>query len=160
MSSPSVASPATSPRYPWLAVAAMGLATFSVVTTEMLPVGLLTTIAGSLETSTGSAGLMISLPALLAAFFAPLVVIAAGNLDRRWILCGLLGLLVIANIASALAPDMLWMLIARALVGFCMGGIWAVAGAWPLGWSRHTQWVWPPPLSLAGSLRHPYWVCR
>lgn len=128
MSSPSIASPATSPRYPWLAVAAMGLATFSVVTTEMLPVGLLTTIAGALETSTGSAGLMISLPALLAAFFAPLVVIAAGNLDRRWILCGLLGLLVIANIASALAPDMLWMLIARALVGFCMGGIWAVAG--------------------------------
>ncbi|MDQ0649801.1 MFS transporter [Pseudomonas cedrina] len=128
MSSPSVASPATSPQYPWLAVAAMGLATFSVVTTEMLPVGLLTTIAGSLETSTGSAGLMISLPALLAAFFAPLVVIAAGNLDRRWILCGLLGLLVIANIASALAPDMVWMLIARALVGFCMGGIWAVAG--------------------------------
>ncbi|WP_256657913.1 MFS transporter [Pseudomonas sp. R4-34-07] len=106
----------------------MGLATFSVVTTEMLPVGLLTTIAGSLETSTGNAGLMISLPALLAAFFAPLVVIAAGNLDRRWILCGLLGLLVIANIASALAPGMDWMLIARALVGFCMGGIWAVAG--------------------------------
>jgi predicted MFS family arabinose efflux permease len=89
---------------------------------------LLTTIAGSLETSTGSAGLLISLPALLAAFFAPLVVIAAGNLDRRWILCGLLVLLVIANIASALAPSMVWMLIARALVGFCMGGIWAVAG--------------------------------
>ncbi|NIE73659.1 MFS transporter [Pantoea sp. Ap-967] len=114
--------------HPWLAVTAVGLATFSVVTTEMLPVGLLTAIAESLEISTGAAGLMITLPALLAALFAPLVVIAAGRLDRRWILCSLLGLLVIANVVSALAPTMPWMLAARVLVGLCMGGIWAIAG--------------------------------
>lgn len=112
----------------WLAVTAAALATFCVVTTEMLPVGLLTPIASSLDTSTGNAGLMISLPALLAALFAPLVVIAAGGMDRRQILCGLLGLLVSANLASALAPTMSWMLAARVLVGFCMGGIWAIAG--------------------------------
>lgn len=115
-------------RNPWLAVAAVGLATFSVVTTEMLPVGLLTPMAEALDTSTGTAGLMVSLPALLAALFAPLVVIASGGMDRRRILCGLLGLLVIANIASALAPSLGWMLAARALVGFCMGGVWAIAG--------------------------------
>ena len=118
----------SSVRHPWLAVTAVGMATFSVVTTEMLPVGLLTPIAGTLGTSTGAAGLMISLPALLAALFAPLVVIASGNLDRRKILCGLLTLLVIANIASAWAQNMAWMLAARVLVGFCMGGIWAIAG--------------------------------
>ncbi|QJI17734.1 MULTISPECIES: MFS transporter [unclassified Pseudomonas] len=119
---------ATSAQHPWMAVTAVGLATFSVVTTEMLPVGLLTPIAETLDTSTGTAGLMISLPALLAALFAPLVVIASGGIDRRKILCGLLGLLVVANIASALAPSMAWMLTARVLVGFCMGGIWAIAG--------------------------------
>ncbi|MGV8924835.1 MAG: MFS transporter [Ewingella sp.] len=115
-------------RHPWLAVAAVALATFAVVTTEMLPIGLLTPIADTLDTSTGTAGLMISLPALLAALFAPLVVIAAGGIDRRRILCGLLGLLIIANIASALASSLSWMLAARILVGFCMGGIWAIAG--------------------------------
>lgn len=115
-------------RHPWLAVTAAGMATFSVVTTEMLPVGLLTPIADTLDTSTGSAGLMISLPALLAALFAPLVVIVSGSLDRRKILCALLTLLVIANIASALAQNMASMLAARVLVGFCMGGIWAIAG--------------------------------
>lgn len=119
---------ASSAQHPWMAVTAVGLATFSVVTTEMLPVGLLTPIAETLDTSTGTAGLMISLPALLAALFAPLVVIASGGIDRRKILCGLLGLLVVANIASALAPSMAWMLTARVLVGFCMGGIWAIAG--------------------------------
>ncbi|CAM3525988.1 Purine ribonucleoside efflux pump NepI [Klebsiella variicola] len=117
-----------SARSPWVAVAAVGLATFSVVTTEMLPVGLLTPIAETLGISTGTAGLTISLPALLAAFFAPLVVLASGGIDRRRILCGLLWLLVIANMASALAPSLGWMLAARVLVGFCMGGIWAIAG--------------------------------
>lgn len=112
----------------WLAVTAVSLATFSVVTTEMLPVGLLTPIAETLDISTGTAGLMISLPALLAALFAPLVVISAGNRDRRGILCTLLTLLVIANLASALAPSLPWMLGARILVGFCMGGIWTIAG--------------------------------
>ena len=115
-------------RNSWTAVIAVGLATFSVVTTEMLPVGLLTTIAGTLCITTGSAGLMISLPALLAALFAPVVVIASGGIDRRRILCGLLALLVIANLASAVAPNLILMLAARILVGFCIGGIWAIAG--------------------------------
>lgn len=98
----------TSVRHSWLAVTAVGLATFSVVTTEMLPVGLLTPIADTLDSSMGTAGLMISLPALLAALFAPLVVIASGGMDRRRILCGLLGLLMIANIASALHWEYGW----------------------------------------------------
>lgn len=118
----------STPRHPWWAVTAVSLATFSVVTTEMLPVGLLTPIAEALDTSTGAAGLMISLPALLAALFAPLVVISAGSVDRRSLLCGLLGLLVIANLGAAFAPTLGWMLAARVLVGLCMGGIWAIAG--------------------------------
>lgn len=115
-------------RSAWMPVIAVGLATFSVVTTEMLPVGLLTAIAGTLGISTGNAGLMISLPAMLAALFAPFVVIVSGGVDRRLILCGLLALLVIANLASALATDLVIMLATRTVVGFCMGGIWAIAG--------------------------------
>lgn len=128
MSASSPAHPAPVARHRWWAVSAVGLATFSVVTTEMLPVGLLTPVAEDLGASTGTAGLMISLPALLAAVFAPLVVIAAGGIDRRRILCALLGLLLVANLASALAPGIGWLLAARVLVGFCMGGIWAIAG--------------------------------
>lgn len=121
-------STAAAVAHPWLAVLAIALATFSVVTTEMLPVGLLTPIATDLGISTGNAGLLISAPALLAALFAPLVVIAAGGINRRYILCALLALLVAANAASAIAPNMQWMLAARLLVGVCMGGIWAIAG--------------------------------
>ena len=146
MKSAPLALPPTTATSQWLAVMAVALATFSVVTTEMLPVGLLTSIAHSLHTTTGSAGLMISLPALLAAFFAPLVVIAAGNVDRRHILSALLALLALANLASALAPSLSWMLAARIVVGFCMGGIWAIAGG------LAARLVAAPSIGLATSL--------
>lgn len=115
-------------RENWLPVYAAGLATFCVVTTEMLPVGLMTPIADDLQTSMGTAGLTLSLPALLAALFAPAVVLVAGRIDRRRILTTLLLLLVVANTVSALANTIGLLLAARILVGFCMGGIWAVAG--------------------------------
>ena len=139
-------SPAAAANHSWLAVLAVALATFSVVTTEMLPVGLLTPIAHDLGISSGSAGLLISVPALLAAVFAPLVVIAAGGINRRRILCGLLILLVAANTASALAPNMHWMLAARLLVGVCMGGIWAIAGG------LATRLVLPQRVGLATAI--------
>ncbi len=104
------------------------MATFSVVTTEMLPVGLLVPITRDLAVSVGEGGLMLFVPAILAALFAPLVVVGAKGADRRWLLCGLLAALTAANLASALAPSMPWFLGARILVGFCIGGIWAIAG--------------------------------
>jgi len=112
----------------WAPVVAIGLSTFAVVTTEMLPVGLLTPMAASLGTSVGAAGLAIFLPALLAGLVAPLVLVASGGIDRRRILIGLLGLLAVANMAAAAASSIGWLLAARVLVGFCMGGVWAVAG--------------------------------
>lgn len=115
-------------RDAWAGVAAVGLATFCVVTTEMLPVGLLVPITRDLDVSVGMGGLALFVPAILAALFAPLVVIGAKGADRRLILCALLAALTCANLASAWAPAMPWFLAARMLVGFCIGGIWAVAG--------------------------------
>jgi len=112
----------------WLGVTAVGLATFSVVTTEMLPVGLLVPITHELNVSVGEGGWMLFVPAILAALFAPLIVVRPAGTDSRWLLCGLLALLMGANLASALAPSMPWLLGARVLVGICIGGIWAIAG--------------------------------
>lgn len=124
----SAAARGESPRAAWAGVLAAGLATFCVVTTEMLPVGLLVPIAASLDVSVGRVGWLMVVPGLLAALCAPLVVIGARGIDRRRILCGLLLLLALANLGSALAPGMAAFLAARVLVGVCIGGIWAVAG--------------------------------
>lgn len=112
----------------WASVQAAALAIFTVVSTEMLPVGLMTPIAESFQVSVGTAGLTISLPAIVAALFAPLIIVLAGGIDRRVILAGLLTLLIAANLMTMFAASFSWLVAARILVGFCMGGIWAIAG--------------------------------
>jgi predicted MFS family arabinose efflux permease len=112
---------------PWAAVLALAAATFSVVTTEMLPVGLLTPLGTGLRVSAGTAGLAVTLPGLIAAASAPLLPVAARRADRRTVLCALLLLLTAANLLSALAPHIAVLLFARALVGVCIGGVWAIA---------------------------------
>ncbi|MGW0532036.1 MFS transporter [Streptomyces sp. NPDC003032] len=110
-----------------LAVVAVATATFSVVTTEMLPVGLLTSIGSGLHVSDGTAGLAVTLPGLVAALAALLLPVAVRRADRRTVLCALMVLLAAANLASALAPAFGVLLVARVLVGVCIGGVWAIA---------------------------------
>ena len=61
----------------WFAVYALGVAVFSLVTTELLPVGLLTTIAADMNVSVGTAGLTVTLPGIVAAVAALLFSVAA-----------------------------------------------------------------------------------
>ncbi|GGW79926.1 MFS transporter [Streptomyces lomondensis] len=112
---------------PWPAVLALAAATFSVVTTEMLPVGLLTPLGSGLHVSAGTAGLALTLPGLVAAASALLLPVVVRRADRRTVLCALLLLLAAADLLSALAPHIAVLLAARALVGVCIGGVWAIA---------------------------------
>ncbi|GAA0918105.1 MFS transporter [Nonomuraea longicatena] len=111
----------------WLGVAAVAVGTFAVVTVEQLPVGLLTPIGGDLGVSEGAAGLMVTVPGLVASAAAPLLPVAIGRLDRRIVLIGLMALMVLANLMSALAPSFAVLLVSRFLVGISIGGFWALA---------------------------------
>ncbi|MFF8829501.1 MFS transporter [Streptomyces sp. NPDC015131] len=113
----------------WLAVLAVALGIFSLMTSELLPVGLLTPVGSELGVSNGTAGLMVTVPGLVAAVSAPLITVAAGRLDRRLVLCVLIGLVGAANLASAFAPNFATVLAARFLVGVSVGGFWAIAGS-------------------------------
>ncbi|MEU9143357.1 MFS transporter [Streptomyces sp. NPDC048349] len=112
----------------WTAVCAVALGIFCLITSELLPVGLLTPVGADLGVSDGTAGLMVTVPGLVAGFCAPLVTVGAGRLDRRLVLCVLIGLMGAANLAAALAPTFAVVLAARVLVGVSVGGFWAVAG--------------------------------
>ncbi|MEV1174865.1 MFS transporter [Nonomuraea sp. NPDC049784] len=118
-------SPATRAR--WLAVSTVAVGTFTIVTSEMLPVGLLTSIASSLGVSAGTAGLMMSAPGLVAAVSAPLLAVTARRLDRRATLLGLMAVLAVANLVGAFAPSYPVILAARVLTGVSIGGFWAFA---------------------------------
>lgn len=110
-----------------LSVLAVAATTFSVVTTEMLPVGLLTSLSSGLGVSDGTAGLTVTLPGVVAALAALLLPVAVRRADRRTVLCALMALLAAANLLSALAPAFGVLLAARVLVGVCIGGVWAIA---------------------------------
>ncbi|MEE1755670.1 MFS transporter [Streptomyces sp. SP18CS02] len=109
------------------AVAAVALATFTVVTSEMLPVGLLSPLSGTLGVTEGTAGLTLTVTGLVAALSAPLVAPALGRLDRRWALVALMGLVAAGNLLAAWSPRFAVMMAGRVLVGVGMGGVWVVA---------------------------------
>ncbi|MBA2948803.1 MFS transporter [Streptomyces himalayensis] len=123
--------PATTGRSPvkgWLAVLAVTLGIFSLMTSELLPVGLLTPVGTALDVSEGTAGLMVTVPGLVAAVAAPLVTVATGRVDRRIVLAVLVGLVGAANLASAFATSFAVVLAARFLIGISVGGFWSIAG--------------------------------
>jgi predicted MFS family arabinose efflux permease len=112
----------------WAAVAAVSVGTFLLVTAEQLPVGLLTPVGADLRVTDGVAGLMVTVPGIVAAVSALLVPVLVGQLDRRVLLGALMALMTLANALSALAPTYPVLLGSRVLVGIAIGGFWAVAG--------------------------------
>ena len=75
-------------RTPVLGVIAVTLGIFSIVTTEILPIGLLTTIGPSFGLSPGRTGLLMTIPGLIAAVAAPVITVltacrSAGSPGRR-----------------------------------------------------------------------------
>jgi predicted MFS family arabinose efflux permease len=111
----------------WPAVLVVATGIFTVVTAEMLPVGLLTPMGAALQVSEGTAGQTLTTTGIVAAVAAPLVVPALGRTDRRRALVALMGLLAAANLLAASAPAFGVMVAARVLVGIAMGGVWSLS---------------------------------
>ncbi|BBP97814.1 MFS transporter [Burkholderia sp. SFA1] len=125
---PSSAGMSTSVRQ-WLSVIAVAVSAFAFVTAEFLPVGLLPQIAHDLDVSNGVAGLMVTIPGVMAAIFAPTLIVSAGRMDRRYVFLMLTAVLLIANIVCAIATNLPVMLVGRALLGAALGGFWTLATA-------------------------------
>jgi predicted MFS family arabinose efflux permease len=111
----------------WLSVASVAIGAFAFVTTEFLPVGLLPQIAKDLGVSPGTAGLMVTVPGIIAAISAPGMMIGAGRIDRRVILLALTVMLLASDLISAFAPNFGVMLLGRAMLGASLGGFWTLA---------------------------------
>lgn len=111
----------------WFAILAVSIAAFALVTSEFLPIGVLNDVANDLKISVGTAGLIITLPGVMAALAAPLLPVAFKQLDRRYVLLFLTAVMVIANAITAFASDFTLLLVSRMILGISIGGFWATA---------------------------------
>jgi DHA1 family inner membrane transport protein len=109
-----------------LALLALAISAFAIGTTEFVPTGLLPEIAADFHVDIPAAGLLVSGYALGVFVGAPLLTAAATPLRRKPVLLGLLGLFVIGNIGSALAPDYALMMVSRIVASLCHGAFFGV----------------------------------
>jgi predicted MFS family arabinose efflux permease len=110
----------------WWGVAVITISLFTFVTTELMPVGLLTPISQSLEVPIGIAGLMVTLYGLSAGIGVPFIVAWTRRANRRALLLVLLAILAVGNLLTALSPTFIVVLATRLVMGFANGVFWAI----------------------------------
>ncbi|MFI1827992.1 MFS transporter [Streptomyces sp. NPDC020412] len=121
--------PARTTPWQWAAVAVLSLSTFVVVTSEMLPIGVLTPMADDLEISRGAAGASLTVTGLVTAVTAPFVSRLLGSLDRRVALAAAMVVLAVGNALTAVADDFGLLMAARVILGIGMGVVWGLSSA-------------------------------
>ncbi|WP_225878622.1 MFS transporter [Spongiactinospora rosea] len=112
-----------------MAVAVLSLSTFVVVTSEMLPVGVLTPMADGLRISPGTAGFSLAITGLVTAVAAPVVPRLLGGLDRRVVLAAAMVVLAGGNALTAVSDGFGLLVVSRAVLGVGMGAVWGLAAA-------------------------------
>lgn len=115
------------PRRAALALATMFLGSFSLVTAEFLPPGVLTPVAQDLGVTEGVVGLSVSATALTALLTALVLGSLFPRTDRRTLLVVLALGAVASNVLVALAPSIGVLMAARLLLGAALGGYWSMS---------------------------------
>jgi predicted MFS family arabinose efflux permease len=113
-----------------VSLAALSFATFVAVTSEMLPIGLLPTMARGLDVSTSAAGLSVSIFAVLVAALAIPMTAWTDRVPRKTLLLMSLAGYVVSNLVVAFAPDFAVMLVGRAIGGLAHAVFYSVVTAY------------------------------
>jgi DHA1 family inner membrane transport protein len=109
-----------------LALATLALSTFTYVTTETLPIGLLPQIAGGLHARASSVGLLVTAYGLVVVVATlPLTRLTRGW-PRKRLLGVLLGIFVVSTALSAVAPSYAALLAARVVTALSQAVFWAI----------------------------------
>ncbi|MER6971074.1 MFS transporter [Nocardioides sp. NPDC000445] len=99
------------------------------VSSEFLPAGVLPTMARDLGISEGTAGLAVAATAIAGAATAPTIAMLLPRMDRRTLMVGLLVAAAVANLAVAISPGFIVLLLGRLVLGAAIAGYWSFAFA-------------------------------
>ncbi len=113
----------------WFAVIVLGVASFTMVTTEFAPVGLLSQIALDLGRDQAAVGLTVTLYAWIGAASGLLSAVLLQGFPRKPLLVVLMLVLSATNLAAMLSDGFTGLLLARAVGAVVHGFFWAMAAA-------------------------------
>ncbi|MFC8760294.1 MFS transporter [Streptomyces sp. NPDC057193] len=109
-----------------LALLALAVGAFGIGTTEFVIMGLLPEIAADYSVSIPAAGLLVTGYALGVVVGAPLLTVLGTKVSRKRMLMLLMGLFVLGNLLSALAPSFGLMLTGRVVASLAHGSFFGI----------------------------------
>ncbi|MGW7413948.1 MFS transporter [Streptomyces sp. NPDC054863] len=115
-----------------LALLALAIGAFGIGTTEFVIMGLLPDVAADFGVSVPTAGFLVTGYALGVMFGAPLMTVLGTRISRKNMLMLLMGLFIVGNVVSAVAPTFSMMIVGRVIASLAHGaffGIGAVVAA-------------------------------
>lgn len=113
----------------WSAVFSMSLCVAMLIAAEFMPASLLTPMAHGLGASAGQTGQAVAISGFFAVATSLGMITMAGRLNRKWVLLTMTALMLVSLILVAVAPNLAQLMLARVLLGICIGGFWALATA-------------------------------
>lgn len=111
-----------------LALFSLALASFAIGTTEFASMGIIQLFSATLGIGIPTATHAITAYALGVVFGAPAITLAAARLNRRTMLLALMGLFIVGNLLSSIAPSITMLVAARFMSGLTQGAYFG-AGA-------------------------------
>jgi predicted MFS family arabinose efflux permease len=115
----------TTTRRPLGALIALAAASFCYVTAETLPIGLLPQMARGLHVSDSQIGLLLTIYAAVAGLTAIPLTALTVHVRRDTLMCVLVGMFAVSQLATSIAPNYDWLVAARLLCALAHGVFWS-----------------------------------
>ncbi|MEU2431395.1 MFS transporter [Streptomyces sp. NPDC007861] len=109
-----------------LALLALAIGAFGIGTTEFVIMGLLPEVAGDFQVSIPAAGYLVTGYALGVVLGAPLMTVLGTKVSRKRMLMLLMGLFIVGNVISAIAPSFGVMLAGRVVASLAHGAFFGI----------------------------------
>ncbi|AMB57759.1 MFS transporter [Microterricola viridarii] len=120
----------TPPAFPWVGLLTLAVAVFLSITIEMLPMGLLPDMSAELGASEPEVGLLVSVFAFTVVLSSAPLMALTRRLPRQPLLVGVLVILALSAVLTAIAPSYEFIVATRVLGGAAHGLFWSIVGAY------------------------------
>ena len=107
-------------------ILALTMSAFAIGTAEFVIAGLLPDISRDLGVSIPAAGRLVTAYAMGVVVGAPLLAVATSKLRRKAVLLAMLGIFILGNLLSAIAPNYALLMIARVIAALAHGSLFGV----------------------------------